>query len=208
MFHTIEDAIFDLKNGKMIIVVDDENRENEGDLLILSDYATPEAINFMITHGKGLVCTTIEQSHATQMGLKRMTDKNTDPLETAFTISIDHIDTTTGISAYDRSYTIKSLVNHDATLDDYKQPGHVFPLIANEGGVLARNGHTEASVDLAKLANSFPSGVICEIIKEDGTMARLPDLLKMSRLYDLAIISIEELIQYKKSSHQTKTYNQ
>ncbi|PAV28081.1 3,4-dihydroxy-2-butanone-4-phosphate synthase [Virgibacillus profundi] len=198
MFHTIEEAISDLKMGKSIIVVDDENRENEGDLVALSEKATPEMINFMITYGKGLVCTTIQADHANKIGLSLMTDQSTDPLGTAFTVTIDHMDTTTGISANERAKTIQALANTNAKAADFKRPGHVFPLVAKTGGVLSRRGHTEASVDLAKLSGAFPSGVICEIIKEDGTMARVPDLKLMAQEFDLKIITIEALVDYQK----------
>ncbi|WP_099157652.1 bifunctional 3,4-dihydroxy-2-butanone-4-phosphate synthase/GTP cyclohydrolase II [Virgibacillus ndiopensis] len=198
MFHTIDEAIVDLKQGKPIIVVDDENRENEGDLVALSNKATPEVINFMITHGKGLVCTTIQENIAQKIRLPMMTGQSTDPFGTAFTVSIDHIETRTGISAEERSKTIQALLHPDAKAEDFKQPGHVFPLVAKTGGVLTRPGHTEASVDLAKLVGAFPSGVICEIIKEDGTMARVPDLTKMAEEFDLKMITIEELIDFRK----------
>ncbi|MBP1970649.1 3,4-dihydroxy 2-butanone 4-phosphate synthase/GTP cyclohydrolase II [Virgibacillus natechei] len=203
MFHTIEDAIFDLKAGKPVIVVDSEDRENEGDLVALSEMATPEIINFMITHAKGLVCTSIKADLAEKLGLSLMTNQATDPLGTAFTVTIDHKDTTTGISASERSKTIQALLDADADMADFKQPGHVFPLIAKEGGVLSRPGHTEASVDLASLSGAFPSSVICEIIKDDGEMARVPDLMEMAEAFDLKLITIEDLIDYRKnkSSH-------
>lgn len=198
MFHTIEAAISDLKTGKPIIVVDDENRENEGDFVALSEKATPDVINFMITHGRGLVCTAIDEDLAEQVGLSLMMNQSTDPLGTAFTATIDHVDTTTGISAVERSKTIQALVKPGATNSDFKQPGHVFPLIAKPGGVLARSGHTEASVDLAMLSGSSPSGTICEIIKADGTMARVPDLQNIAKKFDLKIVTIEALIAYRK----------
>ncbi|GGB50736.1 bifunctional 3,4-dihydroxy-2-butanone-4-phosphate synthase/GTP cyclohydrolase II [Virgibacillus dakarensis] len=198
MFHSIEEAIVDLRKGKPIIVVDDETRENEGDLVALAEKATPDVINFMITHGKGLVCTSIKADLAKRLGLSMMTDQSTDPFGTAFTVSIDHKDTTTGISAVERSKTIQSLLRQDVRAEEFKQPGHVFPLMAKDGGVLTRPGHTEASLDLANLSGAFPSGVICEIIKEDGTMARVPDLLKMSKQFSLKIITIKALIDYRK----------
>ncbi|MEW9676933.1 bifunctional 3,4-dihydroxy-2-butanone-4-phosphate synthase/GTP cyclohydrolase II [Lentibacillus sp. L22] len=198
MFHSIDEAIADLKQGKPIIVVDDENRENEGDLVALSEKATPQMINFMITHAKGLVCTTMRENLAKQLGLSMMAKQNTDPFGTAFTVSIDHKDTRTGISAVERSQTIQALLHPDASAADFKQPGHVFPLIAKEGGVLVRTGHTEASVDLAELSGAFPSCVICEVIKEDGTMARVPDLMKVSEQHRLKIITIADLITYRK----------
>lgn len=198
MFHTIDEAIFDLKAGKPIIVVDDENRENEGDFVALSDKVTPEMINFMITHGKGLVCTSINADLASKLGLQLMTSQSTDPFGTGFTVSIDHMETTTGISAAERSRTIEAMVAPETKAIDFKQPGHVFPLIAKEGGVLTRTGHTEASVDLAVLSDATPSSVICEIIKEDGTMARVPDLQEMAKAFDLKIITIEDLVTYRK----------
>jgi len=198
MFHTIDEAISDLKQGKVIIVVDDEDRENEGDFIALSENITPETINFMITHGRGLVCTPITQTLATELDLPLMTSNSSDPYDTAFTISIDHQQTTTGISAVERAYTIKALTDSATTKDDFKRPGHVFPLIAKDGGVLERQGHTEASVDLARLCNSFPSAVICEIIKEDGTMARVPDLEEIANTFNLKMISIADLIEYRK----------
>ncbi|RDW17240.1 3,4-dihydroxy-2-butanone-4-phosphate synthase [Oceanobacillus chungangensis] len=207
MIHTIEEALIDLKNGKPIIVVDDENRENEGDFVALSDKATPEVINFMITHGKGLVCVPIEADHAENIGLPMMVDKSTDPLGTAFTVSIDHNDTTTGISAYERSITIQALVDPKAKISDFKQPGHMFPLIAKKGGVLTRPGHTEAAVDLARLSGTFPSGVICEIINEDGTMARLPELITMAKEFDVKIITIADLIEYRKKVENETALN-
>lgn len=198
MVHSIEEAIADLKLGKPVIVVDDEDRENEGDFVALSEKATPEVINFMITHGKGLVCTPIRQSLADKLELSLMMKKSTDPLGTAFTTSIDHLETTTGISANERSFTIQALTNPNVKASDFKQPGHVFPLIAKDGGVLERPGHTEAAVDLAMLSGAFPSGVICEIIKEDGTMARMPDLETMAEKFDLKLITIHDLIKYRK----------
>lgn len=198
MFHTIDEAINDLKQGKPIIVVDDENRENEGDFVALSEKATPEMINFMITHGRGLVCTSISSELANQLGLSLMVNQNTDPFGTAFTTTVDHIDTTTGISAAERSKTIQALVAHGATNKDFKQPGHVFPLIAKPGGVLTRTGHTEAAVDLAVLSGASPSGTICEITNTDGTMARVPDLKKLATSFNLKIITIEALIAYRK----------
>ncbi|SFE28951.1 GTP cyclohydrolase II /3,4-dihydroxy-2-butanone 4-phosphate synthase [Lentibacillus persicus] len=198
MFHTINEAIDDLKAGKPVIVVDDEDRENEGDLVALSEYATPEMINFMITHGKGLVCTSITPHLAEKLKLPMMASQSSDPYETAFTVSIDHQETTTGISAGDRSKTIRALVDPEVKAEDFKQPGHVFPLIAKEGGVLTRQGHTEASADLAKLCGASPSGVICEVIKDDGTMARVPDLRKMADTFGLKLISIADLVAYRK----------
>lgn len=198
MFDSIEAAIADLKDGKSIIVVDDESRENEGDLVALSEKATPDVINFMITHAKGLVCTTISEKLAKQLALPLMAQHNTDPFGTAFTVSIDHKDTRTGISAVERSQTIQAMLHPEACATDFKRPGHVFPLVAKAGGVLTRTGHTEASVDLARLSSANPSCVICEMIKEDGTMARVPDLQETSAKFGLKIITIADLIAYRK----------
>ncbi|WP_096552240.1 bifunctional 3,4-dihydroxy-2-butanone-4-phosphate synthase/GTP cyclohydrolase II [Ureibacillus thermosphaericus] len=197
MLNTIEEAIEDLKKGKTIIVVDDENRENEGDLVALAEHATPETINFMATYGRGLICTPITEELAKKLDLHTMVANNTDNHQTAFTVSIDHISTTTGISAYERSTTILKMIDDDAKKEDFRRPGHVFPLIAKKNGVLERQGHTEAAVDLARIAGSFPAGVICEIMGDDGKMSRLDDLLKFAKVHDLKIISIEELVRYR-----------
>ena len=197
MFNTIEEAIEDLKKGKPIIVVDDEDRENEGDLIVLSEKATPEAINFMATHGRGLICVTITEEIANRLDLHPMVEVNTDNHGTAFTVSIDHKTTTTGISAYERSFTILELLDQNSVPGDFRRPGHVFPIVAKPGGVLRRAGHTEASVDLAKLCGAAPSGVICEIMKDDGTMARVPDLIEIASKHDLKLITIAELIRYR-----------
>ncbi|GAB6929916.1 bifunctional 3,4-dihydroxy-2-butanone 4-phosphate synthase/GTP cyclohydrolase II [Paenibacillus sp. JCM 10914] len=196
-FHTIEEALSDLKAGKVVIVVDDEDRENEGDFIALADKATPEVINFMITEGRGLVCLPITQARAQELDLKPMVSQNTDYHGTAFTVSIDHKDTTTGISAYERSISVRGIMDPNATAADFRRPGHMFPLIAKDGGVLRRAGHTEAAVDLARLCGSYPAGVICEVIKEDGTMARLPDLVEMAKKFDLKLICIKDLIHYR-----------
>ncbi len=200
MFNKIEEALKDLQAGKPVIVVDDEDRENEGDLVALSEKATPEVINFMITHAKGLVCTSIKADLAKKINLPMMTSQSSDPLGTAFTVSIDHVDTTTGISAAERSKTIRALLDSEIKAADFKQPGHVFPLVAKDGGVLTRPGHTEASVDLAVLSGAFPSGVICEIINDDGTMARVPDLKEMAEKFDLKFITIEDLKAFRKQN--------
>ncbi|QOT13176.1 bifunctional 3,4-dihydroxy-2-butanone-4-phosphate synthase/GTP cyclohydrolase II [Paenibacillus sp. JNUCC32] len=196
-FHTIEEALSDLKEGKVVIVVDDEDRENEGDFIALADKATPEVINFMITEGRGLVCLPMTQTRAQELDLKPMVTQNTDYHGTAFTVSIDHKDTTTGISAYERSITVSGILDPNASAVDFRRPGHMFPLIAKDGGVLRRAGHTEAAVDLARLSGSYPAGVICEVIKEDGTMARLPDLVEIAKKHDLKLISIKDLIHYR-----------
>lgn len=200
MFHSVEDALADLKDGKVIIVVDDEDRENEGDFVALAEKATPEVINFMITHGRGLVCVPITEKRAKELDLQPMVDQNTDLHGTAFTVSVDAKEgTTTGISAFERAVTVAALIDGKSKADDFKRPGHIFPLIAREGGVLRRAGHTEAAVDLAKLCGSYPAGVICEVLKPDGTMARVPDLVEIAKRHNLKMITIEELIRYRKS---------
>ncbi|WP_256757239.1 bifunctional 3,4-dihydroxy-2-butanone-4-phosphate synthase/GTP cyclohydrolase II [Cohnella sp. WQ 127256] len=196
-FDTIEDAIHDLMEGKVVIVVDDEDRENEGDLIALADKATPEVINFMIREARGLLCVPITQERAEALDLPPMVSHNTDYHGTAFTVSVDHSSTTTGISAPERSLSIKALIDPSAKPHDFRRPGHIFPLIARKGGVLRRAGHTEAAVDLARLCGSDPSAVICEIIKEDGTMARLPDLEVFAQEHSLKLITIKELIRYR-----------
>jgi 3,4-dihydroxy 2-butanone 4-phosphate synthase/GTP cyclohydrolase II len=199
MLNSIEDALLDIKNGKMIIVVDDENRENEGDFIMAAEHATPEAINFMITQGKGLVCAPISNELAIKFGLNPMVERNEDSMQTAFTVSIDAKENiTTGISSFDRAHTLKLLTKKDTTAADFSRPGHVFPLIAKDGGVLTREGHTEAAIDLALLNGLAPAGIICEILDEDGLAMRLPELLRMSKRFDLKLISIEALIDYKK----------
>lgn len=198
-FNTIEEAIEDIRSGKMIIVVDDENRENEGDLLMAAEKVDPEDINFMATFGKGLICAPITRERADELKLSPMVEKNTDTMETAFTVSVDHIKTSTGISAYDRALTVKALTDVEAKPEDFRRPGHIFPLIAKPGGVLRRAGHTEAAVDMATLAGLCPAGVICEIMKDDGKMAGLPELMRFSETYDIKIITIEELIKYRKT---------
>lgn len=196
-FHSIEDAIYDLILGKVIIVVDDEDRENEGDFIALSEKATPEVINFMIKEGRGLVCVPVTEERAQELDLPPMVARNTDYHGTAFTISVDHADTTTGISAFERSRTIQAIINPNTLPQEFRRPGHIFPLIAKKGGVLRRAGHTEAAVDLARMCGSYPSAVICEVIKEDGTMARVPDLMEIAAKHDLKIITIQDLIQYR-----------
>ncbi|KAA0959035.1 3,4-dihydroxy-2-butanone-4-phosphate synthase [Planococcus sp. ANT_H30] len=206
MFYTVEKAIEDLKNGKAIIVIDDEDRENEGDFVALAEFASPEIVNLMATEGRGLICVPLAQSIAQNLQIGLMTDHNTDEYGTAFTISVDHKDTTTGISAFERSHTITSLVKPTAKATDFKRPGHVFPLIAKDGGVLERTGHTEAAVDLAKLAGSPPAGVICEIMNADGTMARVNDLLQVSERLGLGILTIKDLVTYQQEQQNMTTY--
>jgi 3,4-dihydroxy 2-butanone 4-phosphate synthase/GTP cyclohydrolase II len=197
MFDAIEAALEELKQGKVIIVCDDEDRENEGDFVALAEKATPEVINFMIKYGRGLVCVPITEELADKLDLVPMVNHNTDSHGTAFTVSIDYKSTTTGISAYERSMTIQALLDPDVKASDFKRPGHVFPLVAKRGGVLRRAGHTEAAVDLARLCGAKPAGVICEIIKEDGTMARVPDLRHIADEFGLKMITIKDLIQYR-----------
>lgn len=197
--NTIEEALEDLKQGKVIIVVDDEDRENEGDFVGIAELVTPETINFMVTHGRGLVCAPITQERSKHLGLDLMVGHNTAVYETNFTISVDlkgH-GCTTGISASDRAKTIKALIDDNIKPEELGRPGHIFPLIAKDGGVLVRSGHTEASVDLSRLAGFKPAGVLIEILKEDGEMARLPELLEVAKTFDLKIISIEDLIAYR-----------
>ena len=199
-FNTIEEALEDLRQGKMIIVVDDPDRENEGDLVMAAEKVTPEAINFMAKYGRGLICLSLTPERCEELGLEPMVRENSDPKGTAFCVSIDahpKHGTTTGISAYDRAITIKLAVSPEAKPSDFVKPGHVFPLRARKGGVLERAGHTEASVDLARLAGLYPAGVICEIMKDDGTMARLPDLMEFAKKHNLKIITIEDLIKYR-----------
>ena len=195
---SVPEAVEYLKKGKMIIIVDDEDRENEGDLMIASEKVTPEAINFMAKHARGLVCVSLTEERSDELGLNLMVDKNTSNFETPFTVSVDAVkNTTTGISAYDRAETIKCLINPETKPSDLAKPGHIFPLRAKKGGVLVRAGQTEASLDLAKIAGLYPSGVICEIMKDDGTMARMPDLIEFSKEFDVPIITIEEIIKYR-----------
>jgi 3,4-dihydroxy 2-butanone 4-phosphate synthase/GTP cyclohydrolase II len=196
-FNKIEEAIYDLIQGKVIIAVDDEDRENEGDFIVLAEKATPEAINFMIKEGRGLVCVPITEERAQELELPPMVSRNTDYHGTAFTISVDHASTSTGISAFERSATILAMINPETRPQELRRPGHVFPLIAKAGGVLRRAGHTEAAVDLARMCGSFPAAVICEVIKEDGSMARVPDLMEIAKKHDIRIITIQDLIHYR-----------
>jgi 3,4-dihydroxy 2-butanone 4-phosphate synthase / GTP cyclohydrolase II len=203
MFDSIEEALNELKQGKVVIVCDDENRENEGDFIALAEKATPDVINLMATHGRGLICVPIEEELAKKLELSPMVVNNTDPHGTAFTVSIDHKFSTTGISAFERSATILSMLDSEAEPADFKRPGHVFPLIANMGGVLSRPGHTEAAIDLAKLCEAKSAGVICEIMNEDGTMARVPQLRKIADKLNVKFITIKDLIEYRKKLEQT-----
>lgn len=202
MFATVERAIEELKKGQAIIVVDDESRENEGDFIALADFATAGMINFMAKEGRGLICVPIEQRLADHLGLAPMTTINSDIHGTAFTVSIDHVSCHTGISAFERSETIMKMLRANAKPSDFRMPGHIFPLVAKAGGVLERPGHTEAAVDLARLAGSAPAGVICEIMNEDGTMARGQDLLDIAKQHGLVILTIEQLIAYRKRNER------
>jgi 3,4-dihydroxy 2-butanone 4-phosphate synthase / GTP cyclohydrolase II len=197
--NTIEEAIEDIRQGKIIIVVDDEGRENEGDFLAAAEKVTPEMINFMATHGRGLICAPLTENRCKELGLHSMVNNNTDPLETAFTVSVDlrGNGVTTGISAADRALTILSLVDPNTKPHELARPGHIFPLIAKQGGVLRRTGHTEAAIDFARLAGFKPAGVIVEIMNEDGSMARLPQLVKVAKKFNLKLVSIEDLVAYR-----------
>jgi len=197
--NTIEEAIEDIRQGKVIIVVDDEDRENEGDFLAAAEKVTPEMINFMATHGRGLICAPLTENRCKELGLHVMVNNNTDPLETAFTVSVDlrGNGVTTGISAADRAKTILALCNPDTKPHDLARPGHIFPLIAKQGGVLRRTGHTEAAIDFARLAGFKSAGVIVEIMNEDGSMARLPQLVEVAKKFDLKLVSIEDLVAYR-----------
>ena len=199
ILNTIESAVHDIKKGKIVIVVDDKNRENEGDFLASAELISAEIINFMATHGRGLICAPITESIARRLKLDLMVGTNTDPQDTAFTVSVDlkGSGVTTGISASDRAKTIKALIDETIKANQFSRPGHVFPLLAKNGGVLRRTGHTEAAIDLPRLAGLKPAGVIVEIMNEDGSMARVPDLIKVAKKFDLKIISIEDLVAYR-----------
>jgi len=197
-FNTIEEALEDLRQGKIIMVTDDEDRENEGDFICAAEFATTENINFMAIHGKGLICMPMSSEYIRKLRLPQMVDDNTDNHETAFTVSIDHIGTTTGISAAERSVTAMKCVEENAKPEDFRRPGHMFPLLAKKNGVLERNGHTEATVDLMKLAGLKPCGLCCEIMRDDGTMMRTPELMKLAEGFGLKIITIKAIQQYRK----------
>lgn len=197
-FNTIEEAIEDIRQGKMIVVVDDEDRENEGDLLMAAEMVTPEAINFMTKYGRGLICMPVIGERLEQLNITHMVERNTDSHQTAFTVSIDAMETTTGISAHERALTIKKVLETSTKSSDFKRPGHIFPLRYQEGGVLRRAGHTEAAVDFATLAGLYPAGVICEIMSDDGSMARVPELMEYVKEHDLKIVTIADLISYRR----------
>ncbi|AKA70600.1 bifunctional 3,4-dihydroxy-2-butanone-4-phosphate synthase/GTP cyclohydrolase II [Clostridium scatologenes] len=201
-FNSIEEALMDVKEGKMIVVIDDESRENEGDLLMAAEKVTPEAINFMAMFGRGLICTPMTKERLKELNINHMVSNNSEKFSTAFTVSVDAVETSTGISAYDRALTIQKLINQECTGEEFERPGHVFPLEAKDGGVLVRNGHTEAAVDISRLAGFSPAGVICEIMNEDGTMARTPELMEFVKKHNLKIITIKDLIVYRKKTEK------
>lgn len=214
--HTIEEALEDIRNGKVIVVVDDENRENEGDFIAAAEMATPEMINFMAKHGRGLICVPLTEKRCEELELTMMVENNTVLHHTQFTVSVDLIGQgcTTGISVHDRAKTIKALVNRETRVHDLGRPGHIFPLKAKNGGVLRRTGHTEAAIDFARLAGLEPAGILVEILNEDGTMARLPHLVEVAKKFDLKLVSIEDLVAYrmrhdslivKKEAYEVKT---
>lgn len=198
-FSSIEEAIEDIRQGKMIIVVDDEDRENEGDLLMAAEKATPESINFMAVYGRGMICAPITEERAQQLGLNLMVARNTESMGTAFTVTVDHKDSTTGISAFERSKTVQGLADPGTGSGEFVRPGHIFPLIARKGGVLKRSGHTEAAVDLARMAGLNPAGTICEIMNEDGTMARVPQLMEFAEKHGLKIITVADIIRHRRA---------
>jgi len=204
-FNTIEEAIDEFRKGRMIVVVDDEDRENEGDLVIPAEKVTPHVINFMAKHGGGLICLPLIRERLEELNIDRMVSKNTDPNRTAFTVSIDAIECSTGISAYERALTVKKVLDPKSKVRDFTRPGHIFPIEYKEGGVLVRAGHTEASVDLAKLAGYYPAGVICEIMNEDGSMARVPELMVYIKKHKLKIVTIKDLIDYRRQTEKIIT---
>src|SRR4249920_2747419 len=202
-FSTVEEALDDIRVGKFVVVVDDEDRENEGDLTIAAEFATPENVNFMATHGRGLICLCLTPERCEELGLRQMTDQNETPFGTAFTVSIEAREgVSTGISAADRARTIQVAVDPTSTAYDLVQPGHVFPLRACSGGVLQRSGQTEAAVDLARLAGLAPAGVVCEIMNEDGTMARVPDLVVYCERHGIKLLTIADLIEYRRGTEK------
>jgi 3,4-dihydroxy 2-butanone 4-phosphate synthase/GTP cyclohydrolase II len=201
-FHAVEEAIEEIRAGRMVIVVDDEDRENEGDLIIAAEKATPEAINFMATNAKGLICMPMTGERLDELEIQQMVEQNTESLGTAFTVSVDAGTATTGISAFERALTVRTIIDPAVKPADLRRPGHVFPLRAKNGGVLRRAGHTEAAVDLARLAGLYPAGVICEIMNDDGTMARVPQLLEFSKKQGLKIITVADLIEYRRCTEK------
>lgn len=202
MFNTIEEAIEDIRAGRMIILVDDEDRENEGDIVIAAEKCTPDAVNFMATHAKGLICMPMMGERLDELEIPAMVLENTDNHQTAFTVSVDHITTTTGISAHERAATINALIAADSKPAEFRKPGHIFPLRYREGGVLRRTGHTEGSVDLTRLAGLYPAAVICEIMSKDGTMARVPELIEFAKENNVKIATIADLIEYRRRNEK------
>lgn len=202
MFNTIDEAIKDIKQGKMIVVVDDEDRENEGDVIVAAEKATPEIINFMASNAKGLICAPMLGERLDELEIQPMVTENTDNHETAFTVSVDHSSCTTGISAFERANTVKALITPGNKPGDFRKPGHIFPLRYREGGVLRRTGHTEGSIDLAKLAGLYPAAVICEVMNDDGTMARVPQLLEFCAKHHIKIVTIADLIEYRRRNER------
>lgn len=198
MFNTIEEAIEDIRQGKMVILVDDEDRENEGDVIVAAEKASPEIINFMASYAKGLICAPMTGERLDELDIQPMVMENTDNHETAFTVSVDHVSCTTGISAFERANTVNALISPDSKPADFRKPGHIFPLRYREGGVLRRTGHTEGSIDLAKLAGLSPATVICEIMNDDGTMARVPQLFEFCEKHQIKIVTIADLIEYRR----------
>jgi 3,4-dihydroxy 2-butanone 4-phosphate synthase/GTP cyclohydrolase II len=201
-FNMVEEAIQEIQAGRMVIVVDDEDRENEGDLIIAAEDATPDAINFMATYAKGLICMPLTGERLDELKIRQMVEENTESMKTAFTVSVDAATTTTGISAFERAMTVGALIDPATRSGDLRRPGHIFPLRAKDGGVLRRAGHTEAAVDMARLAGLYPAGVICEIMNDDGTMARVPELLDFSRKHGLKIITVANLIEYRRRTEK------
>lgn len=202
MFNTIEEAINDIRAGKMIILVDDEDRENEGDIIIAAEKCSPEVVNFMATHAKGLICMPMLGERLDELEIPAMVLENTDNHQTAFTVSVDYVTTTTGISAHERADTIRALISADSKPAEFRKPGHIFPLRCREGGVLRRSGHTEGSVDLARLAGLYPAAVICEIMSQDGTMARVPELIEFAKENNIKIATIADLIEYRRRNEK------
>ena len=202
-YNTIEEAIAAIKAGQMVLVTDDEDRENEGDLIMAAELCTPEAINFMAKEARGLICMPADSEVMDKLQFGAMVTHNTDNHETAFSVSIDHVDTTTGISAYERAYTMKKCAEPGAQPSDFRRPGHVFPLRAQPGGVLTRGGHTEATIDLVSLAGFKPAGVLCELTNDDGTMARAPECIKFAKEHNMALVTIEDLVAYRRE-HERK----
>lgn len=198
MFNTIDEAINDIREGKMVILVDDEDRENEGDVIVAAEKCTPNAVNFMASHAKGLICVPMLGERLDELEIKAMVSENTDNHETAFTVSVDYHTTTTGISAHERAETIKELISDKSKADDFRRPGHIFPLRYKEGGVLRRTGHTEGSIDLCTLAGLYPASVICEIMNNDGTMARVPQLMEFAKEHNIKVVTIADLIEYRR----------